>query len=220
MQTLEHALALGIKLRINTVVNGNNVRELEKIAKTILKYQPKAVNFICFNDWVNAGKITGSIGVKYSEASPHIIAAIQTLYPYVPKVTVRYIPFCFMKGYEKHVCNLGQKDYDWDEWIDSIKRLVTDLSEDKRRTYTENINRIWEVHHEEIYPKLSVKEKKSVQRMQEGSLFNNFDCSLASVVHKIENHALRKSYIHGPQCKSCAYEKICDGVESSYAEHF
>ena len=100
---IENCVKYGIRLRTNTVVNKRNYDSLKDIAAIIKEFRPAASNFICFNDWINAAPLTKQIAIKYSEAAEYIKQAIDVLNPVVPKVTARYIPFCFMKGYEKHV---------------------------------------------------------------------------------------------------------------------
>lgn len=217
MATLSNANLLGIRLRTNTVVNRLNYDKLPQIAATISKFEPVASNFICFNDWVHAASVTEQIAVKYSEVAPWLKQTIDLLNTFVPKITVRYIPFCFMVGYEKHVCNLSQNLYDSDEWVDSIKRLVTDLDSNRLIDYYVYLNDSWNCYKDELAQVIPPSEYNSLLKMGEKP-FDNFGPSLAVVAHMIENHAKRQNYVKSPTCSVCSRNMICDGLEKGYSD--
>ena len=52
----------------------------------------------------------------------------------VKYINVRYTPFCYMKGYEKHVCNHYQHIYDKYDWNKEIYGYDIDTS----KSYTDN----------------------------------------------------------------------------------
>ncbi len=217
LATLEHANSLGIRLRTNTVVNKLNYSNLPDIAKLIARFRPVASNFICFNDWVHAATVTDRIAVRYSEVAHLLKQSIDYLNDFVPKVTVRYIPFCFMEGYERHVCNLSQNLYDTDEWIDSVKRLVTDLDSPRLQNYFSSLNESWQRYAEELIPLLDPDDVALV-RARGDRPFDTFDPSLAVIAHVVENHAKRHTYVKSPACMQCSRDKICDGLEKAYAD--
>jgi len=218
--TLRNINALKLRLRVNTVVNRHNHKHLDALSEFIKPFSPAAYNLICFNDWVNASSLTENIAIKYSEVAENLNDCVDRLDRYIPKVTVRYIPFCFMKGHEKHVCGLLQNDYDHDEWIDSVKRLVTDLDTDRKQKYFDSLNQIYHHHRNDLPDILTSEEMVVMDRIAGDRPFDQFASPLAIIAHKIENYAKRQSYVKGPDCQRCSRNLICDGLEKTYADVF
>jgi hypothetical protein len=54
--------------------------------------------------------------VRYSDAGESIKRAIDRHRERLPPLSVKYIPFCFMRGYESYVMNLYQQSFDPDDW--------------------------------------------------------------------------------------------------------
>jgi hypothetical protein len=54
--------------------------------------------------------------VRYSDAAESIKRAIDRHRERLPPLSVKYIPFCFMRGYESYVMNLYQQSFDPDDW--------------------------------------------------------------------------------------------------------
>jgi MoaA/NifB/PqqE/SkfB family radical SAM enzyme len=198
-KAIQYAKEFGIKLRTNTTVTSINYKYLPELAKYLAKLQSDAVNFILFNDWCSAHKIIQDMACRYSEAAPYLKESIDILDSSVRKVTVRYIPFCFMVGYEKYICNLLQKKYDSDEWDDAIKMRLLSQINIKKMSFRYLTFMLKEFIR---YPSAIVRGK-----------FN-----LREYFHDREVKKMRKEYNYGPGCKDCKYFYICDGLENSYAE--
>jgi MoaA/NifB/PqqE/SkfB family radical SAM enzyme len=220
MDTLAHAKDLGLRLRINTVVTRYNHQGLADLGRISVAHRPAAHNFICFNDWVNASPVTKDIAIKYSEVVSSLLSTLEVLEEAVPKVSVRYIPFCFLRGKEKHICGLLQNDYDQDEWIDSVKRLITDQDPARRSQYYAFLNRTWVQNRDVWGSYLSQEEISSVGGLGVSEPFNDFGPPLALIAHKVERYAKRKTYVKNEACKGCSRMLICDGLEESYAKVF
>jgi MoaA/NifB/PqqE/SkfB family radical SAM enzyme len=190
IKAIQNAKELGIRIRTNSVMTRPNYKYLPRLAKLLLRIHPNAVNFISFNDWCSAYKKVSEMSCKYSELAPCVKKAIDILNPKIEKVTVRYVPFCFMQGYEKYVCNLLQKKYDPDEWVEGVKdRLVSGAVR----------------HWFHIIRGLIVN--RPFNRIHG---FNNlFD--------EIILEQMREGYVKDKGCKKCKYYNICDGLEKSYA---
>jgi len=182
---------LNVKFRTNTTVTRFNFPHLTELSELIVKLEPKAVNFILFNDWSNACNVASELACKYSEASPYLKKAIDILNPCIDKVTVRYIPFCFMVGYERFVCNFLQKKYDSDEWMERIKTRIESSSP---------------VRYWFWVAKLMVHFKRVPNPFA-------FDVFLEDLIVD----GMRSQYIKKEECKKCKYYTICDGIEKSYA---
>ena len=198
-KAIKNAKELGLKVRINITVTKENYKVLDKFAKHILKYEPDAVNFIKFNPWDVAFSAAKELSPKYTEISPHIKKAIDILSPKVLKITIRYIPYCFMKNYEKHVCNCLHNKYDADEWfIPMIQHKMGKVSSSSM-----------------IKSNLLKKFIKNFKYILQVNPFyvRNFDDLVAQVVTK-------KMYTKPSKCKKCKYYRICDGIDKPYPKIF
>lgn len=110
---IENAKKLGLIIRINTVITSRNYKDLPKLAVNMKDIEPECFNFLPFRLENNA---TMDNMVKTSESVKYIKQAIDILEEVNPFISVRYIPFCLMKGYEKYVCGWLQKLFDPYEW--------------------------------------------------------------------------------------------------------
>lgn len=110
---MSNAVDLGIKLRINTVVTKNNFTLLPMIATDMLNLQPDTFNFLPFrleNQSTPDNMVSYTESIKFIKESIDIMSSLKTF------ISVRYIPFCVMDGYEKYVSGWLQKLFDPYEW--------------------------------------------------------------------------------------------------------
>lgn len=118
LKTIKICHKKNFSFRTNTTVTKFNLSRLIKIAHFLKnEVKPRIHNWILFNPhegtlWSVENTI--SFQPKYSEAATQIKKAIDILKPIWSNV--KYIPLCFMKGYEHHVCNFMQWQYDPYEW--------------------------------------------------------------------------------------------------------
>lgn len=113
IQAIKNSQKLGVLIRINCTVFSQNAKSLEnEYPELLLKLKPYEVNFIEVNYW------SDNVGFNISNTE-------ETVY-YLKKcidkiknsilINVRYIPFCYMKGYEKYNTNYFQIVYDIYDW--------------------------------------------------------------------------------------------------------
>ena len=201
-KAIRYAKDLSIRVRTNTTVTSFNYMYLPDLADYLAKIKPNAVNFILFNDWCSAYKVIREMSCKYSAAAPYLREAISKLINRVKKITIRYIPFCFLPEYEHLICNLLQKKYDHDEWNDYVKEVlsgklkVSDIKFAKIRLYRFVLRNIID------YP----------------FVLKNPNTSMIDVAHDIVIEKMRRGYVKRPDCIECKYYSICDGLEKSYAK--
>jgi len=195
MTAIENAADLGLKIRTNTVVHKKNYRDLGKICKLIVPFNPVQVNFIAVNDWQCAGKLFGNFACSYAEMSPCLKESCDFLSSYLENINVRYIPFCMMLGYEKYVCDIMQIKYDPYEWLPWV------------RTMLEKHYRWYLVAGLIGYGLLTCQNHARLFR----SKFKDFldDC----IINGIRKYGYRQNQ----ECRSCRYQLICDGLERTYA---
>lgn len=112
IRAARNCISLGYRVRINCTVHETNADTLDtEYVELINSLGVFEVNFICVNYF--------SDNKDYKDQSLKIITdAIKRC---IDKLTcklinVRYVPYCYMKGYEKHVTGYYQLIYDIYDW--------------------------------------------------------------------------------------------------------
>ncbi len=195
---LHNAGELGISVRTNTVVTRINLESLAKIAKFVLDFKPIQVNFITINDWCYAKHLVDKLMATYSEMYPKLEEACDLLDDRVKAVNVRYIPFCFMKGYERFICNHRQVPYDPFEWRPRVRARL------------EIQNPLWRYAGIIGYGLIAGKAYKNAFKMPFKDMLD--EC--------VTEGLRRRFYTKSRECKACMYNELCDGLENTYVEKF
>jgi len=184
-----------VRLRANCVVSGFNYRLPKETLALFAELGFSTANLILFNPIVEADwRSAPELNVAYSEAAPYLKEALDAFLGQFERLTVRYIPFCLMRGYEPYVTNMPQIQYDPDEWDYLVRTRIREgllvstlalaagmlLHPTKRRALRAGLNVFL---HESMKRFLQVKNK-----------------------------------VRGPACQRCSYRLICDGVWRRYAE--
>jgi len=112
LEAIQNANDVGIVVRINCTVTHENYMYLKRFVDIVKQFNVFEVNFLTLNYWSDAGK---QIPIDYNEVTPKIHEAIDLLKDFCI-VNVRYTPYCYMKGYEKYVCDYYQHIYDVYDW--------------------------------------------------------------------------------------------------------
>jgi len=114
IKAIKNAQECGILVRVNCTVTKDNYLEINSKFVTLMKeLKPFEINFLTLNYWDDANSQNC---ISYADITPHIKDAIDSLINDIDVINVRYTPYCFMKGYEKHVCNYYQHIYDIYDW--------------------------------------------------------------------------------------------------------
>lgn len=111
VKAIINAHKLGMVVRVNCTITETNYNHLDQFVELMNELDPLQVNFLPLNYWDDAKQQSA---LDYSKVSPYIHTAIDTLK--AKEINVRYIPFCFMKGYEKYVVGYYQHIYDVKDW--------------------------------------------------------------------------------------------------------
>lgn len=111
-RAIMNAMYQGIKIRINVVVAKDNYKDIPFIAEFVNRIEPEAFNILPFRLENTAPKENA---LRFKDAMPCIKDAIDILNKKI-KITVRYVPFCVMRGYEKYVAMYLQRMFDEYEW--------------------------------------------------------------------------------------------------------
>lgn len=183
----------GIILRINSTVTKDNYKDLEKFAKLLIKLKPDSVNFIKFNPWDVALNQAKDLFPRYSEMAPYLKKAIDILNTKVEKVSVRYFPLCFMKGYERHVSNCTNLVWEADEW--GLHSAQYNMSKKSLKYYAQLIRRL-------------IKKIPIILKVKPTLSFNKW----------FNEVTIKNLYTKLPECEKCSYNLICDGIDKAYPE--
>jgi MoaA/NifB/PqqE/SkfB family radical SAM enzyme len=116
IQAVVNVRALGARIRATTTVTGRNHAHLEQILDLLIGLNVACVHFAVFSPVAQAQGTDEGLKVRYSDAAESIKRAIDRHRDRLPPLSVKYIPFCFMRGYEQYVMNLYQQSFDPDDW--------------------------------------------------------------------------------------------------------
>jgi hypothetical protein len=169
-----------------------NYKNLPEFANLFMKIKPQAINFILFNPFYSSTQQELEMSCRFSDAEPYIKRTIDKLDSEIKKITVRYIPFCFMSGYEKYVCNTLQTEYDTDEWLPRVQAKVEEVESLRHYLFSLLENPLWK-----LFPKSD--EVKTFLNWVPVRLF------------------MKNYYIKPERCSKCKFRKICEGLKKGYA---
>ena len=114
IKAIHNAHELGMTVRINcTVYDVNAPGLVDKYPELIKTLNPLEVNFIALKYDSDNSDFRK---VDYSEVIDNIKIAIDKLKDSVKYINIRFTPFCYAQGYEKHVVNHYQHVYDIFDW--------------------------------------------------------------------------------------------------------
>lgn len=132
LQGIKNAQELGMIVRTNATIYYQNYHQLEnEYADLINSIKPIETNFITLNYWGEYHNIPFD-NVNYTAMTDGIKRCIDKLQNGI-RINVRYVPYCYMKDYEKYVCDHYQHIYDLPDWNKEMYNYIVDTS----KTYTE-----------------------------------------------------------------------------------
>src|SRR3989338_1711106 len=190
-QAMENLRRLGVRHRCNITIIKKNYQFLPEIAEFFVRINPRIVNMILFLPSDDSADYTGDLSVPFSIAAPYVHKAIDIMRAGgAAEIDVKHIPFCFMKGYEEHVSNNVQLQYDEYEWDQVLRNTV---NTGVLRTTYHIIEGLFLMHPKRV---LSIPFYNTIRE---------------AVLKSHEKH-----YRHGPACQGCAARHICCGLEERY----
>lgn len=194
IQAIDNANELGIRVRTNTVVCKSNHQHLTEIMRLLIDKQVDNINFVMFNPVLQAKNIdiVQEVYVNYADAGREIIRAIQSCEAELPHFNVRYMPFCFLPGYERYVTNMDQMTFDPDEWDNYASFRIR-----KGRLIS------WLCAAMGI---LKIPYLPFIVRQGWKATFTA----------AISRFYVMKDRVKTKQCKQCAYENVCDYLYRHY----
>jgi MoaA/NifB/PqqE/SkfB family radical SAM enzyme len=129
LSAINNAKNLGMLVRLNCTVYYKNYHQLGNYyADLVNEIMPSQVNFITLNYWGTDDDIDFE-NVSYKQMTDEIKNCIDKIKNGV-EINVRYVPFCYMKGYEKYVCDNFQHIYDVKDWNKEMYNYSVDVSKE------------------------------------------------------------------------------------------
>ncbi len=110
-KAIKNAQQLQMEVRINCTVNELFLDDMINYSKFIIDTMPDQINILPVNSWSDANE-----HINYLETSIAIKSFIDIIKKYDIKINVRYIPLCFMRGYEQYCYGTYQQIFDDSDW--------------------------------------------------------------------------------------------------------
>lgn len=194
MEAIDNANALGLRVRTNTVVCKSNYRHISDVFKLLIDKKVDNINLVMFNPVLQAKNvdIVKDVYVNYADAGREIIRAIQEHEDRLPHLNVRYMPFCFLPGYEKYVTNIDQMNFDPDEWDNYVSFRIRKGAAVAWACLVPGILNI---------PYLGFAMKHGVRGLATAGMGRFY---------------IFKDRVKAKGCRECAYEKVCDYLYRDY----
>lgn len=201
MTAIANVQALGARCRSTTTVTGRNCAHITDIVGQLVELGVETMHLAVFSPVTQAKGTDLAMSVRYSDAATAIKAAIDRHAARLPPLSVKYIPFCFMTGYEKYVMNLYQQSFDPDDWNYYLGNKV-------RRTSTA-LERV--IFHVAVLAGIALMKDRSAARTYgtEGRRALGFTRFV---------ELLRKKRL--PACGRCRYRVVCDFPWRDYVRRF
>lgn len=205
LKTLEAARnvrANGARLRISVTVTGLNYPYLTEVVGAMLDLGAQCLHLPVFSPVSDAADASGdAMYVSYTDAARAIKAAIDAHRDRLPPVSVKYIPLCFLEGYENFVMNLYQQSFDPDDWnyywSNKLRRAKSGVT---RALFTLLVTAV------------GFTTRRDVQRAHP----RRGQRQLFGLIRIVE--LLRKKRVRA--CRDCRYDAVCDHVWKGYIAHF
>ena len=198
---MKNARAAGKRCRATTTVTNKNFVHLESIVGLLIDYEVDCIHLAVFSPVAQATNSETDMAVRYTDAAQSIKRAIDRHRNRMPLLSVKYIPFCFMRGYEQYVMNLYQQSYDPDDWNYYYSNKI-------RRTRT----KFQRFAFDSLVSVGALLAKRHSFLRHRGWL----GLKVLGITRIVE--LLRK--VRPNACRRCRYDIVCDHVWKGYVDRF
>lgn len=197
----ENVRSLDARVRYTATVTGKNHRHLGEILGKFIELEAACIHLAVFSPVAQAMNTDPQMFIRYSDAGESIKSAIDQHRKQLPPLSVKYIPFCFMRGYESYVMNLYQQSFDPDDWNYYLSNKV-------RRANT------WfgRAAFDAVVTLGGALAKDYAAPIKHGWT----SWKVFGFTRIVE--LLRKRKLAG--CRSCSYDIVCDHAWKDYIAHF
>lgn len=201
LRGVRNVQATGVRCRSSTTVTAKNHLHMDAIVGSLLDLNMQTIHLAVFSPVAAAAGTDPALAVRYSDAAASIKAAIDHHQERLPPLSIKYIPFCFMRGYERYVMNLYQQSFDPDDWNYYFSNSV--------RRATSLLRRLF----------LGVGVAAGV------ILAKNWSVPLTYGIRGLQVFGLTRSVellrkSRPAACRNCAYDIVCDHVWKDYVSRF
>lgn len=199
MRSVENFRALGLPVRVNTVVNKENYRYVGKFLEMISAYKPGAVNLILFNPSETASMLSVDNAVRISDyqvIGDEISAALDAWKEKIGVVNVRFLPFCCLRKHPDCIRTEWQKVHEDQEW-DPILLVA--------------FQKNWAASIASVLAGFFVPWNAPVYRSHDLLTFFN---------KRLSAFRMKLYYRQGQPCAGCSLKAICTGVQRDYVAKF
>ncbi len=201
LAAVENVKSRGARCRGSATVNGQNYKYVVDIVGKMIALEMQCIHMAVFSPVAQADGANKTMFVRYSDATEHIKIAIDKHINQLPPLSVKYVPPCFMQGYEQYVMNLYQQSFDPDDWNYYLSQVVR--RGDK-----------W--YHRWAVSGIALAGSVFLKNHSFAMLHGAYGMRVFGVTRLVE--LLRK---HRPNaCKKCAYDYVCDHVWKDYVDEF
>lgn len=111
--------SLGIGTRVNTVVTGANLADLDGIVRLVAPFRPAALNLLLLNPAESAARLPPDSPLALPDLATlgTILERLLETHATAPfPINVRFAPFCLLPRHPEAVRTLWQKAHEDDEW--------------------------------------------------------------------------------------------------------
>jgi MoaA/NifB/PqqE/SkfB family radical SAM enzyme len=196
LQAMEISKRLGIRVRTNTVICSFNSGFVSETVKLLIERGADNINLVMLNPVLQARDLNAGIFIAYEDGAREIKRAIERYHPQLPHLNIRYLPFCYLPGYERFIVNNDQCNFDPDEWNYFIGNRV--------RFGTA------------IAACLGLIGLSNLKYKQFAARFGVLGMLMAGTVRFL----VYKNKFKSRKCSHCAYEFVCDYIWKVYYRHF
>ena len=196
MQAIDHAVQLGVRVRTNTVVCQINYQYLNEILQLLISKQVDNLNLVMFNPIIQAKNldVIQDLYINYVDACVEIKKAIDNNQHHLPHLNIRYLPYCYLPGYEQYIINYDQMNFEPDEWNNYVSFRLR-----KGRLVSWGTTLIGILN-------LPFK-RVALQHGIRGLLMAGFS-----------RFYVLKDKVKSSKCQECSYNKVCDYMWKNYYE--
>jgi len=201
LEAVQNVQEAGARCRGTTTVTGKNYMHVKEIVGKLIDLNMSCIHLAVFSPVAQAGGTDPGMKLSYSAAASGIKAAIDHHQARLPPLSVKYIPFCFMVGYEQYVMNLYQQSFDPDDWNYYFSNKVRRADGSIRKVLFDAL----------VLCGYLLAKDYSVAKVHGWAGRKVF--GLTRLVE-----LLRKK--RPAVCRTCRYDVVCDHVWKDYVKHF
>jgi MoaA/NifB/PqqE/SkfB family radical SAM enzyme len=201
MRGVRNIQALGVRCRSSTTVTAQNYMHIEEIVGMLLGLSMQTIHLAVFSPVAQASGNEAELAVRYSDAGTYIKRAIDRYRSQLPPLSVKYIPFCFMKGYEQYVMNLYQQSFDPDDW---------------NYYFSNRVRRAHSPFRAILFDFAVLAGFLAVKRWAVPARYGIRGMRVFGLTRIVELMRKKRPAV----CRKCAFDVVCDHVWRSYAARF